>query len=189
MQRPLCFVCALSDTPSTPKIVALIQQPVGFQSVRTGFAQKCSRCYRIDLAAIGVLVVNPPVKWGFVLERQSWGPSQNANDGWAGEQRQGLVMKKISDDCSGGGAFGLRGFWCRPEAGEGSASAASSAEPVGRGFRWRSDERLHLARHHAVGPQSFGRCLHRAALQLVAILAVLRRHLGREHPIPEPRGG
>ena len=94
MQRPLCFVCALSDTPSTPKIVALIQQPVGFQSVRTGFAQKCSRCYRIDLAAIGVLVVNPPVKWGFVLERQSWGPSQNANDGWAGEQRQGLVMKK-----------------------------------------------------------------------------------------------
>ena len=48
-------------------------------------------------------------------------------------------------------------------------------------------ERLHLARHHAVGPQSFGHGVHRGALQHQSDVAALRRYRRQQHQLPDSR--
>src|SRR5262245_23272598 len=99
----------------------------------------------------------------------------------------GAGDEKDFSDCSRGGALCLRSFWRRPETGEGSAYAASSAESMGPRLRWCHHERLYVAWYHPVGTRPVGDCLYRAALQRRSMAASLRRHLGREHPVPESR--
>src|SRR5262249_1978333 len=107
--RPLVHG-ALVWAPLEPKFVALLQQLLAIQSVRTRFAQKYSKCHGFDLAPCGAIVVNSPVKWDFVRGDKA-GTLPKCQRRLGGRTTTGAGYEKSSHDGSGGGAFGLRGFW------------------------------------------------------------------------------